>query len=685
MQHTNRLSAETSPYLLQHAHNPVDWYPWGQEALAKARAEDKPVLVSIGYSSCHWCHVMERESFEDPETARLMNTHFINIKIDREERPDLDHIYMDAVQAMTGSGGWPLNVFLTPSLKPFYGGTYFPPVPFHNRPSWKDVLYGVARAYTEKREEVEQQAAELVAHLVNANSFGVSASASKGPAFDRAQADLLFENLMKQADHEWGGFGRAPKFPQTFAIRYLLQYAWRYNKDVALKHACLSLDKMIQGGIYDHIGGGFARYSTDTEWLAPHFEKMLYDNALLVIALSEAFQLTGNLLYEQCIRETMHFLQLEMMSEEAVFYAAIDADSEGVEGKFYTWSHAEVQEVLKEDASLFCRFYDITEKGNWEHVSIPWIQTPLQEFCEAEGLNSAETAEKFADCRARLLQTRSGRIRPLLDDKVLLGWNALMNMACSYAFMATGDDAFRRLAVKNMEFLLRSFRGETSWLHSFQRGEARIPAFCDDYAYLIQALLLLQEITSETRYLQLAVQIQEEAINLFGDEESGLFFYTSTGATDIIVRKKELYDGAVPSGNSIMAWNLQYLGVATNQQAWIGRAARMMAGVEQAAVRYPVSFGYWAHTLLSVSEGIKEIVILGSSYAKDRDEVLRLYLPGKIVQAAAVADESLPLLAGKKTWGEHSLFYICEDYACQKPAESLLEFKEFLKAGPIKQ
>lgn len=685
MQHTNRLSTETSPYLLQHAHNPVDWYPWGEEALAKAREEDKPILVSIGYSSCHWCHVMERESFEDADTARLMNTHFVNIKIDREERPDLDHIYMDAVQAMTGSGGWPLNVFLTPSLKPFYGGTYFPPVAFHNRPSWKDVLFGVARAYQEKRDDVEQQATELVAHLLNANAFGSSRSGSTGPLFNRTQADLLLDNLLKQADLQWGGFGRAPKFPQTFAIRYLLQYAYRYNHEEALQQACISLDKMVQGGIYDHIGGGFARYSTDTEWLVPHFEKMLYDNALLIIVLSEAFQLTGHEHYKTCIHETMAFVQREMMSEEFGFYSAIDADSEGVEGKFYTWTLQEVQHILKEDAELFCRFYDITEQGNWEHVSIPWIKDPLAAFCSRHGLNPAEVAEKLDKGRRQLLEARSARIRPLLDDKILLGWNALMNMACSYAFMATGEEEYRSLAVKNMEFLQHSFRKDDSWLHTYKNGEARIVAFSDDYAWLIQSLIHLQEITSDTGYLLQASEVMEEAIRLFGDDESGLFYYTHANANDIIVRKKELYDGAVPSGNSFMAWNLHYLGVALNKPGWISRAAQMLAGVEQAVVRYPVSFGYWAHTLLNLLGGIKELVVLGPGFQKERDEILRMYLPGKILQAAAVSSPDFPLLHGKKTLEDHSLFYICENYSCQKPAESILEFKEFLKAGPNKQ
>jgi len=442
MQHTNRLAKENSPYLLQHAHNPVDWYPWGDEALQRAKAEDKPILVSIGYSSCHWCHVMERESFEDETTAAIMNQHFVNIKIDREERPDLDHVYMDALQAMTGSGGWPLNIFLTPELKPFYGGTYFPPVKVHNRGSWKDVLSGVSTAYNERRSEIEAQANELLAHLENANSFGIE----KGLSIDipveelflQKHADEMFANIMQTADKEWGGFGRAPKFPQTFTIRYLLQYYHFTGNNEALEQACLSLDKMIEGGIYDHVGGGFARYSTDTEWLAPHFEKMLYDNALIVMALSEAYQLTKKELYKKTIIETLRFVENQMTSAEYGFYSALDADSEGVEGKYYTWTKAEVDEILKQNSYLFCRYYDITDHGNWEEVNIPRTKKAAEVFCAENGLDTVVFYEQMEKCLQQLLFEREKRTRPLLDDKLILSWNALMNSAYSKAFAALG-------------------------------------------------------------------------------------------------------------------------------------------------------------------------------------------------------------------------------------------------------
>jgi uncharacterized protein YyaL (SSP411 family) len=393
MNFSNHLSGETSPYLLQHAHNPVDWYPWGDEALQKAKKEDKPILVSIGYSACHWCHVMEKESFEDEETAELMNRYFVNIKIDREERPDLDHIYMDAVQAIAGSGGWPLNVFLTPDCKPFYGGTYFPPQRAYNRASWKEVLTGVYQLFTDKRHEVEAQAKELTKHIGQSSLTGQLQNVinpGDTNVFSWQQAHLINQNILKQADRKWGGFGNAPKFPQTFTIKYLLRYYHYTKNEDALKQACLSLDKMIYGGIYDQIGGGFARYSTDTEWLAPHFEKMLYDNALIISALCDAYQLTHNKLYKDAVEQTITFIKRELMNEEGGFYSALDADSEGEEGKFYVWSYAEIKEILGNDAALFSEFYNVSEQGNWEHKNILRVLTPVAEFLKQKNIEEAE-------------------------------------------------------------------------------------------------------------------------------------------------------------------------------------------------------------------------------------------------------------------------------------------------------
>lgn len=684
MMHTNRLSKETSPYLLQHQHNPVDWYAWGNEALQKAKADDKPILVSIGYSSCHWCHVMERESFEDASTAEVMNRHFINIKIDREERPDLDHIYMDAVQAMTGSGGWPLNVFLTPDLKPFYGGTYFPPVRAYNRASWKEALYGVADAFKNRRDEIEEQANSLTAHLQNANSFGtekiLKIDLPVEELFAKDSPQQMFEAIMKQADKEWGGFGTAPKFPQTFTIRFLLQYYYYTRNEDALKQACLSLDKMCMGGIYDHIGGGFARYSTDTEWLAPHFEKMLYDNALLVIALSEAYQLTKNETYKNTIVETLAFIEREMTSSENGFYSALDADSEGVEGKYYTWSKTEIEEVLKDDASLFCQIFDVSDGGNWEHVNIPRLLISIDEYCKKHQLNETETKQFIQSCKQRLLNERNKRIRPLLDDKILLSWNALMNTAYSKAFMAVGEEAYRQKAISNMNFLLNAFASKSSstLFHSYKNGAAKHNAFLDDYAFLIQALIILQEITSNTSYLIKAKELTQTVMDLFAEDDTGFFFYTQAGEEDIIVRKKEVYDGATPSGNAIMATNLFYLGIVFNISEWQQLSVRMTGSLQQAIIRYPVSFGVWGIHLFGLLEGFSEIAIVGLGYEKGRDAVNQKYLPAKIIQAALKAHVEFPVLEGKTPLEETPIFFLCKDYKCLNPVHEIDDFLRIL-------
>ncbi|MBK8087348.1 MAG: thioredoxin domain-containing protein [Chitinophagaceae bacterium] len=684
MQHTNRLAKENSPYLLQHAHNPVDWYPWGDEALQRAKAEDKPILVSIGYSSCHWCHVMERESFEDESTAAIMNQHFVNIKIDREERPDLDHVYMDALQAMTGSGGWPLNIFLTPELKPFYGGTYFPPVKAHNRGSWKDVLSGVSTAFNERRSEIEAQANELLAHLENTNSFGIEKGISIGipveELFLQRHADEMFANIMQTADKEWGGFGRAPKFPQTFTIRYLLQYYHFTGNKEALEQACLSLDKMIEGGIYDHVGGGFARYSTDTEWLAPHFEKMLYDNALIVMALSEAYQLTKKELYKKTIIETLQFVENEMTSPENGFYSALDADSEGVEGKYYTWTKSEVDAILKNDADLFCRYYDITDHGNWEEVNIPRTKKAAEVFCTENGLDAVAFEAKMKNCLQQLLIERGKKIRPLLDDKIILSWNALMNTAYSKAFAALGIEEYRTKAVSNMSFLVKAFqnKSEAGLLHVYKEGEAKFPGFLDDYAFLIQALIHLQEITSDTGYLEKAKELTEYVLKYFIDEESGYFFFTPEGQEDIIIRKKEVYDGAVPSGNSVLAFNLNYLGIIYDEANWKQQAIKMLSGLQQAIVRYPGSFGVWAAEVQNFIKGNNELAIIGKDYQTGRDLLLSHYSPNLVIQAAAESNRNFPLLKEKTTEYDETMFYLCRQYVCLTPTPNPLIIQDLL-------
>ena len=671
--YTNHLIHETSPYLLQHAHNPVHWYPWGDIALQKALQEDKPILVSIGYSACHWCHVMEKESFEDKEIAAFMNEHFVNIKIDREERPDLDHIYMNAVQTLTGSGGWPLNVFLTPDKKPFYGGTYFPPSPVAGRPSWEQILHGVIKAFKEKRNDIDNQAQSLTSHLLQSNTFGISQQ-SNGQLLSRRHIDDMFKHIMQAADTTWGGFGRAPKFPQTFSIAFCLRYAHFYQDSNALQQATLSLDKMIYGGIYDQLGGGFARYSTDTEWLVPHFEKMLYDNALLISVLCDAYQLTKNNVYREVIDHTIEFIVRELMSNESGFYAALDADSEGEEGKYYVWSKKEVDALLGNDAPLFCLYYNITESGNWEGKNILNIPKSPAVFAAENGLKEMELAELLDRCSAILLHARTKRVKPGLDDKILLGWNALMNTACSKAYAATGNARYKELAIRNMDFLIEKFTDTAELKHSYKEGKSTIPAFIDDYAYLIQALIHLQEITGNQDYLIKAGHFTDYLINNFGDKETGLFFYTHYNQPDVIIRIREVYDGATPSGNAIMAWNLQYLSIVFDKGQWKQIVEKMIDSMIDTVGNYPVSFGVWATIMADMCKGINELAIVGDNVAVDRANVLQHYIPNKVLQSSVADMNEFPLL--HKRWVNNKTYmYLCRNYNCLKPVadvESLM-------------
>jgi len=675
---SNKLIHETSPYLLQHAHNPVDWYPWGDEALQKAKAENKPILVSIGYAACHWCHVMERESFEDESTAELMNTYFINIKIDREERPDLDHIYMDAVQSMTGSGGWPLNVFLTSECKPFYGGTYFPPVAVFNRKSWKEILMLVQKAYQERTNEIKSQADKLTEHLINANLFGLDKQSESEPesVFTNENAEIIAGNILSQADKEWGGFGNAPKFPQTFSIQFLLRHYHFTKNDNALRQALLSLDKMIAGGMYDQIGGGFSRYSTDSKWFAPHFEKMLYDNALLIDVLSEAYQLTKKELYAATIHQTMQFIEREMLSEENGFYSALDADSEGAEGKFYTWSKIEIEKLLQNDASLFCELYGVEENGNWEHSNILWLNETVEKFAPSKRIDVEELKIKINNWRKILMDERSKRVRPQTDDKILLGWNALMNVACSKAFAATGDENYRQMAIKNMQFLEEKLAAENNnWHHTYKNGHAKIPAFLDDYAYLIQAYIHLQEITGNSDYLIGAKKITEFVLNNFTEEDSGYFFYTHQDQKDIIIRKKEVYDGATPSGNAVMVFNLLYLSVVFDRPDWKHHSQKIIQSLGNAIIKYPTSFGAWISVLQLMVYGINEIVIAGNDAFENIFPILHQYIPNKIFQSTQTEQTLFPLLKGKFN-SKKSGFFLCMNYVCNEP---IFDMKKFLQ------
>ena len=679
--YTNKLADETSPYLLQHAHNPVNWFPWGDEALALAKQEDKPILVSIGYSACHWCHVMERESFENEETAAIMNAHFVNIKIDREERPDIDHIYMDAVQAMTGSGGWPLNVFLMPDGRPFFGGTYFPPVQAYNRTSWPQTLLAVKQAFVEKRSEIESQAENLTHHIKSTNEFG-SITTNQSISSTKESLSQLAENALKQGDPNWGGFGRAPKFPQTFTITFLLRHYYFTNDERCLNQALLSLDKMIYGGIYDQLKGGFARYSTDEKWLAPHFEKMLYDNALLIGVLSEAYQITKNELYATTILQTVEWLQSEMLSEEGGFLSALDADSEGVEGKFYTWSKTEIDEILGQDSNLYCRFYDISEEGNWEHTNILWVTKPIKDFVHDMSIemqvdeNELETSftQLLVRSNQKLLNVRNSRVRPGTDDKILLSWNALMITSLCKAYAALNNEVFKNLAMKNMQFLEENCKNNTGsgWLHTYKNGTAKVDGFLEDYAYLVQAYIHLQEITGQSDYLLKAKELTQYIIQNFKDEEEPFFFFTHKNQGDVIVRKKEVYDGATPSGNSIMALNLLYLAKIFDESSWFSIAENMIIKLEHQIIKHPTSFGVWANSLQWLIEPVNEIAIIGNNAFSSLKDVINAYIPNKVLQTASKPDSNFPLLS-QKIESATMHIYLCRNYSCLQPFSKVNE------------
>ncbi len=677
---SNRLINETSPYLLQHAHNPVDWHPWGKAALEKALQDDKMILVSIGYSACHWCHVMERESFEDDTTAAIMNEHFINIKVDREERPDIDQVYMDAVQAISGSGGWPLNVFLTPDAKPFYGGTYFPPVKAFNRSSWTDVLQQIIAAWQERRTEIEAQAENLTGHIATAANFSFTGNSKAAKTLQEQgfeNSGNIFAALMKNADREWGGFGRAPKFPQTFSIGFLFRYH-HYTGDIpALEHALLSIDKMLQGGIYDHVGGGLARYSTDHEWLAPHFEKMLYDNALLIIVLCDAFQVTRDEKYRRAIHKTTSFVTGELRHPAGGFYAALDADSEGEEGRYYVWSHQEIVELLGVDAALFCEYFDVSAGGNWEGKNILRIPVPAPEFLAGRQMEEKVFEEIISRCLNRLKAQRATRVRPGLDDKVILSWNAMMIKALAKAATVLDHNEYRALAVEALEFITQSMGapGSPAALHhTWKNGEARHPGFLDDYACIIDACLAVYELGFEPRYLELASDFCRYTIDHFSDEEDLFFFYTHKNQDDIIVRKKEIYDGATASANAVMAGNLARLSIIFDEPAWRSRANSMLELMMPAVSKYPSSFGYWASLLVQMQKGFPEIVVVGPGAFLTGKQILAVpFLPGRIIMCAESGNPDYPMLKGKEQ-GETANIYICENYMCKAPVKTMEEF-----------
>lgn len=676
----NHLQHETSPYLLQHADNPVEWYPWKEEALARARRENKPILVSIGYSTCHWCHVMERESFEDREVADYMNENFINIKIDREERPDLDQIYMDACQAITGSGGWPLNCFLTPDGRPFMAGTYYPPVPRHNRPSWLQVLMHIARVFRDERQKVEDQAQRLTEMIQRSNQVFFSSEldmqAPESP-FSEKLIDNLWENLGQRFDREEGGFGGAPKFPPSMSLDWMLQYYHQRKDPAALDHLVFTLQKMIYGGIYDQLGGGFARYATDRAWKVPHFEKMLYDNAQLIGVLADTYRVKADPLFLQTIRETVDFLKREMKHPSGAFYSALDADSEGEEGRFYVWTYEELQTYLGEDADLFCAYYQCTREGNWEGKNILWRTAPARDFARQQDLEPAVWLDKLQGMQAKLLQVRAQRVRPGLDDKVLLSWNAMLVTNLVKAYQATGEQEYADLARTNIRFLWERFsRKEPGFFHTGkfngEEWEVQYDAFLEDYAYLMEAMLAVYGLDFDVDWIRKAADVCEFVFEQFFDEDSGLFYFTSADQDDIPIRKTEVFDSAIPSANSTMMINLLQLSLLQDRPDWRtvaeGMARKMLAGLQ----KYPGSFANWARGVLHLVYPPKEIAIIGSEANTYARALQRSGQQHYLLMASPQEQDAFPLLAHKAPGKDGStLIYICENFVCESPVNSV--------------
>lgn len=670
----NRLQHETSPYLLQHASNPVDWYAWKPEAFERARKEDKPILVSIGYSTCHWCHVMERESFENEAVAAFMNEHFINIKVDREERPDVDQIYMEACQAISGSGGWPLNCFLLPDGRPFFAGTYYPPRSMGNRPSWSRLLEYMIHNFREEREKVEEQAKRLTDTIRQSDELFLRDPQPEDAQnlMDREDLKQLYRHMEQQFDTTYGGFGGAPKFPGSMGLKYLLRHHYHFGTPAALEQVCLSLDKMIGGGIYDQLGGGFARYATDRAWLIPHFEKMLYDNALLVDLLVDAYQFTQEERYRRAIVETLTFIKREMTAPEGGFYSALDADSEGVEGKFYVWDKSEIETILGDKAELFCAFYDVSDGGNWEGHNILWRPQDEKAFSAQHNMSLSELNERLEASRKALLAVRSKRIRPGLDDKIILAWNALQVKAYARAAMALDDENYRREAVNNLHFLWDHFLREDGegFYHVYKDGHRQYDAFLDDYACMIEALQAVYQLTFETEYLEKAAELTDWVIAQFLDQDRNLFYFTSRKQSDLILRRKDLYDSATPSGNSVMLANLQSLSILFDRNDWRELAESMMGKVREAVVKYPASFANWAASLSQAVFPLLEIVILGKQAETAVRQLNEHYLPGRIIMMSREPNDRFPLLAGKSVTDDTKL-YLCQNYSCQLPVSNM--------------
>ncbi|MDQ1909321.1 thioredoxin domain-containing protein [Paenibacillus sp. GD4] len=686
----NRLAKEKSPYLLQHANNPVDWFPWSEEAFETAKRENKPIFLSIGYSTCHWCHVMERESFEDEEVAALLNKDYVSIKVDREERPDVDHLYMSVCQAMTGQGGWPLTIIMTPEKKPFFAGTYFPKGRKLGRAGLMEILPQIAGKWRDNPERVLLIGDQVVEETQKRLLGNLEGELSKGLL---EQAFRIYEKLY---DRTYGGFGDAPKFPASHNLSFLLRYWRRTGVAKALEMVEKTLDAMHRGGMYDHIGFGFARYSTDRQWLVPHFEKMLYDNALLTMTYIEAYQATGKQRYADVAEQTISYVLRDMTAAEGGFYSAEDADSEGVEGKFYVWKPSEVMQVLgEEEGELFCEVFHITEEGNFEGNSIPnLIERALEDSARLKQLELGDLQVRIESARQKLFAHREKRVHPHKDDKILTSWNGLMIMALAKAAKALQKPEYAAAARKAADFILTKLRREDGRLLArYRDGEAAYLAYADDYAFLIWGLIELYEATFDIKLLKQAVQLNEDMLRLFWDEEHGGFYFYGQDGEQLFTRPKEIYDGAMPSGNSAAALNLLKLSRYTYNAKLAQKAEEQLNAFAGSAQRYPSGHALYLTALDFSLTAPAEIVIAGDPGSEDTQEMIsavqRMFIPEALLmlhpkgEAGAQVSELIPLVADKLPLGGRATAYVCENFACQSPVGTVEELEELLLGSSI--
>ena len=661
--HANKLIDETSPYLLQHAHNPVDWHPWGDEAFEKAKKEDKPLLISIGYSACHWCHVMEHESFEDEATAKIQNEYFVNIKVDMEERPDVDKIYMNFVQITTGRGGWPMNVFVTPEQVPFFGGTYFPPAQRYGMPSWQQILLSISEAWRDRREELMRSANDILGELRRLSITEVSTH-----GLDENLSDAAFQSFVQSFDAKNGGWGGAPKFPQAMSMEFLLRYWKRTGDENALEMVKHTAVRMAGGGIYDQLGGGFHRYSVDAIWLVPHFEKMLYDNAQLIRIYLHLYQITKDEFFKRIAVETLDYTRREMLDPAGGFYSSQDADSEGEEGKFFVWTPEEVAEVLgKDNAAEFCKAYDVTAAGNFEGSSILNLNKPL----------AGTDGPDFDAARLKLFAVREERVKPFRDEKVLTAWNGLMLAAFAEAASVLDSDEYLEIAKRNADFLLMDLRQADRLLRTWKDSNAKLNGYIEDYANFADGLIELYQVSAEEKYLAEAKSLADAMITEFWDEENGGFFFTSNDHEELIVRNKDFFDNATPSGNSVAADVLLRLSKFYGEEKYEKFALAALRLVSAQIKRFPSGFGRALSALEFQLSDAKEIAIIGERGSGLEHEVSIEYRPFKVV-AVGNENSDLPLLSDRKQLNGEPTVYVCENFVCQRPVTTVNELRELI-------